>query len=255
MRMGSSRGRGVLTGQVNARHLHTSSHIHGTVDTGLDVVQWAGDSEEFTLVGRRGQHDRTTSVGKELVQGIFPIAKDELMLATVDCQLTKGQPALQLTGEPLNLSTGLLRRGALPRHVDALIGNRHELNLTGKRLLGRWLGLPCVITRNMDLRHGALFNFSQIGIVGTRDEREELGRDRLESEAHVRGTLLYNCFDFPTGHLCSNRITLNKHINGVTIVDITRSRIIDTGHLHAGTGTLLDVLDNGTLPSDDVRTS
>src|SRR5699024_874189 len=89
MRIGSGRGRGVLTGQVNACRLHASSDIHGTVDAGLDVVQWAGDGEEFTLVGRRGQHDRTTRVGKELVQGIFPIAKDELMLATVDCQMTK----------------------------------------------------------------------------------------------------------------------------------------------------------------------
>jgi hypothetical protein len=107
----------------------------------------------------------------------------------------------------------------------------------------------------VDLCLCALLNFPQSGIVGTSNEGEEFRWNRLQAKAHVRATLLDDCFDLPARHLRSHSITLNQHIDGIAIVIVGRSGVvIGAGNLDTSTGTALDILNDCTLAANDVGT-
>jgi hypothetical protein len=109
------------------------------VDTSLNLVQRASDGQEFTLVGGRRKNDGAAGLGKELVERIGFISKNELVLTTVDCKLAKSEAALELSSEAFDLGTSLLGRSPLSGDQNMLVGTRYKLNLARVGFLGRRL--------------------------------------------------------------------------------------------------------------------
>jgi hypothetical protein len=215
------------------------------VDTGLNLVQRSGNSEELTLIGGRGEDDTAAGLRKELVESIGLISEDELVLSTVDGKLAKGQLALEVSGQALDLGTSLLCGSALSGNKNVLLGTRHELHVARVGFLGRWLGGPCIVAGNVDLGLRALLDLAQLRIVCTSNEGEELGRDGLQPQTHVGAPFLDNRLNLAARHLRRHSITLNQDINGIIVVLLERGTVvIGAGNLHTGTSAGLNILNN-----------
>ena len=108
----------------------------------------------------------------------------------------------------------------------------------------------------MDLGFRTLLDVSKVGVVSTRNEGEEFGRDSLESQAHVGASLLHDGLDLSAGHFGGNGVTFDQNIDCVgVIIILASSRVLGTGDLDACASPLLDVLNNRSLATDDVRAS
>jgi hypothetical protein len=214
------------------------------VNTGLNLVQGSSDGEELAVVSGWGKDDTAAGLRKELVESIGLISEDELVLSTVDGKLAKGQLALKVSGQALNLGAGFLCGSALSGDENVLLRARHELHVARVGLRGRWLG-PRIVAGHVNLSLCALLNLTQLRIVCTGNEGEELWGDGLQAQAHVRTAFLDNRLNLPACHLRSHSITLNQDINCIVVVLLERRTVtISAGDLHTGTSAGLNVLNH-----------
>ena len=108
--------------------------------------------------------------------------------------------------------------------------------------------MPSVVLRDLDVDVAALDKPVGVDVVGTCEERIELGRDVLQTQVHGRGAFVDDGINLATSHLSSQGIALNVNVDhGIFIL-----ARLGLGNLNAGTGALADFLDLGTLTTDDV---
>jgi hypothetical protein len=112
----------------------------------------------------------------------------------------------------------------------------------------RSLRLPGVVLRDLDVDIATLDKPVGVDVVGTREERIELGRDILQAQVDSRGAFIDDGINLATSHLSSQSIALNVDVDDGIFI-LTR---LGLGDLDAGAGALADFLDLGTLTTNDV---
>jgi hypothetical protein len=95
----------------------------------------------------------------------------------------------------------------------------------------------------------AFHQLVDVDVVWTSQEGVELSGDLLETQVDGRGALVDDGIDLATSHLSSQRIALDVDVDNSILILVSLS----FGDLDAGTGALADLLDLGSLTTDDVR--
>jgi hypothetical protein len=239
----------VLTSSIGSSHGHASSQVLELVDSLLDLVGGSDDVDGLAVVGAGRKDDTAASLFQEVVQRATTVTNNELVSATLDRALFERKLLAELLSTALELSLNLLGQCAVTRNLDGEIGLRSEWHWLTTGCL-RWrLGAPGVVLRNLNVDIAALRELVDVDIMGTGQEGVELGGDLLEAQVDSRGTLVDNGIDLATSHLSGERIALNVYVdNGIIIL-----ARLSLGHLNASTGALADLLNLGSLTTDDVR--
>jgi hypothetical protein len=182
------------------------------------------------------------------VDGTTPVTNDELVSATLDGSLLNGQLLAKLLNTALQLGLNLLGSGTVTRDVNGEVGLWHEGGGLAAGSLGRRLGTPGVVLRDLDVDVSALGEVLGVDVVRASEERIKLGWDVLQTEVDSRGALVDDGVNLATSHLSSQGIALDVDIDNSIIV-LARLSLLD---IDASTGALADFLDLGTLTTDDV---
>jgi hypothetical protein len=110
-----------------------------------------------------------------------------------------------------------------------------------------------MVVRNVDVDILVPRKLSDVYFAGASQKRVEFGGDVLEPEIYSRGSLVDNTLDLAAGQLCRNSIPFNGDVNGgVFVISGRCGDVFLFGDVDASTGSLADVLDGLTLPTNDV---
>lgn len=108
--------------------------------------------------------------------------------------------------------------------------------------------MPSVVLGNLNVDIATLRKLVGVDVANACEERIELGRDIFEAEVDGRGALVDDGINLTTGHLGSQSIALDVYVDH-SIIILTS---LGLGDLNAGASALADLLNLGTLTTDDV---
>jgi hypothetical protein len=238
----------VLASSISCSHGHAGSKVLELVDTLLNPVGRTDNVHRLAIVGARRENNAAASFLQEVVQRAAAVADDELVAATLNRSLLEGEMLLKMLSTTLKLSLDLLGRSSVTRDGDGKVGLRRKRHGLVAHSLGRGLRAPGVVLGNLDVDILTLRKLVRVDVVWAGQEGVELGGNVLEAQVDSRGTLVDNGINLATSHLSGKRISLDVDVdNGVLFLVSLSLRDLDTG-----AGALANLLDLGTLTTNDV---
>lgn len=182
------------------------------------------------------------------MQRTTTVANNKLVTTTLNRTLVNSQLLAKLLHATLKLGLNLLCCNSVARDLDWEVRLGSERDRLASLDLRRSLRTPSVVLRDLNVHIPALDKAIGMDIVGSSKEGVEFGGNVLETQVDGGGALVDNGLDLATGHLGSKRIALDVDVdNGILLF-----ASLGLGDLDTGAGALADLLDLGSLTTDDV---
>lgn len=257
--VGSStpRSRSMELGNVQVRHLHVHSKVHGLFKTSLNAIGRSNNSDSVVLLVV-GQEDSTASLVEEILDRNTAVANDELVSASLNHELLSLQLLLELSDVALDLGTGLLNSSTITSNLDVAIvltsgGEDRSLpRVDSNRSRAR---VERLVSRHPDLDAIVLLQSLNQSILGTREEGVERIWNAADLGLDVGGSLPSDLQDLISGRGSRESVTLDNDIDGSIVILINRLVLLDLWKLDLCASLLLKCLDHGSTSTDDVSTS